>query len=59
MKKNYLKNNTLNEIDIQTVYIHPTYPRDSKIHSNKVFVNIKNGSTGGTHWCCFIRKDNK
>ena len=35
------------------------YPRDCKIYSDKGFVNIDNGSQGGTHWTCFIVKDNK
>ena len=41
------------------MYNYPIYPRDSKIYSNKGFVNIDNGSQGGTHWTCFIVKDNK
>ena len=35
------------------------YPRDSKIITDKEFVNIDNGSFGGSHWTCFIVKDNK
>ena len=37
----------------------PIYPRDSKTNSDKGFVNIDNGSQGGTHWTCSIVKDNK
>ena len=34
-------------------------PRDSKILSDKGFVNIDNGSMGGTHWCAFHVKNIK
>ena len=58
--KNYkLKNDTMNESQLQRVYNYPIYPRDSKIYSDRGFVNIDNGSNGGTHWTCFIIKDNK
>ena len=59
MKKYILKNNTKNESQLQRVYNYPIYPRDSKIYSDKGFVNIDNGSQGGTHWTRFIVKDNK
>ena len=59
MKKYNLRNDTLNESDLQKVYKYPIYPRDSKIHSDKEFVNIDNGSQGGSHWCVFYVKDNK
>ena len=49
----------MNESQIQKIYNYPIYPRDSKIYSDKGFVNIDNGSQGGTHWTCFIVKDNK
>ena len=49
----------MNEFDLQRVYIFPIYPRDSKIHSIRVFVNTDNGNMGGTHLICFIIKDNK
>ena len=45
MNLNYRKN-----------YNYPIYPRDSKTNSDKGFVNIDNGSQGGTHWTCFIVK---
>ena len=35
------------------------YPRGSKIYSDKGFVNLDNGSMGGTHWTAFYVKDNK
>ena len=59
MKKNKLKNDTMNESELQKIYNYPIYPRDSKINSDKGFVNIDNGSQGGTHWTCFILNDNK
>ena len=59
MKKYILKDNTLNESELQRVYKYPIYPRDSKIYSDRGFVNIDNGSQGGTHWTCFYIKDKK
>ena len=56
MKKYKLKNDTMKESQLQKVYIYPIYPRDSKIYSDKGFVNIDNGSQGGTHWTFFISK---
>ena len=47
------------ESQLQKVYNYPIYPRDSKIYSDKGFVNIDDGSQGGTHWVCLIVKDNK
>ena len=40
MKKYNLKNDTLNESQLQEIYNYPIYPRDSKIYSDKGFVNI-------------------
>ena len=59
MKKYNLKNDTMNESQLQKIYNYPIYPRDSKIYSDKGFVNIDNGLMGGSHWTCFIVKDNK
>ena len=59
MKKYNLKVNTKDESDLQKTYDIHIYPRDSKIISDEVFVNIDNGSMGGTHWTAFIVKDNK
>ena len=59
MKKYKLKKDTMNESDLQKVYNYPIYPRDSKIYSDRGFVNIDNGSQCGTHWTCFIVKDSK
>ena len=53
MKKNNLKDNIMNESDLQRVYNYPIYPRDSKIYSDKGFVNIDDGRMGGSHWCAF------
>ena len=49
----------MKESQLQKVYDYPIYPRDSKIFSDKEFVNIDNGSMEGTHWTCFIIKDDK
>ena len=59
MKKYKPKNDTMNETELQRVYNYPIYPRNSKIYLDKGFVNIDNGSMGGSHWTCFIVKDNK
>ena len=59
MKKYKLKDDTMNESQLQKIYIYPIYPRDSKIFSDKGFVNIDDGSMNGTHWTCFIVKHNK
>ena len=59
MKKYYLRNDTMKESQLQIFYNCRIYPRGSKINSNKRFVNIDNGQLGGTHWTCFIVKDNK
>ena len=59
MKKNKLKNDTMNESQLQKIFNYPICPRDSKVYSDRGFVNIDNGSQGGTHWTCFIVKDNK
>ena len=59
MKKYKLKSDTMNESQLQRLYIYPIYPRDSKTYSDRGFVNIDNGSQGGTHWISFIVKGNK
>ena len=58
MKKYILKTDTMNEIDLQRVYGYSIYPTVSKLYSDKGFVNIDNGSQGGSHWTCFIVKNN-
>ena len=57
-EKYNLKNDTMNESELQKIYNYPIYPRDSKIYSDKGFVTIDNGLMGGSHWTCFIVKDN-
>ena len=59
MKKYNLKKDNKNEYQLQLYYIYPIYPKNSKIYSNKGFVNIDDGSQGGTLWTYFIVKDNK
>ena len=59
MKKHGLKNETMTESDLRRIYDYKIYPRDSKITTDRGFVNIDNGEQGGTHWTCFIVKDNK
>ena len=49
----------MKETELQRVYNYPMYLRDSKIYSDIGFVNIDNGSMGGSHWTCFYIKDNK
>ena len=59
MKEDILKDDTMNESELQRVYKYPIYPKNSKIYSDKGFVIIHDGKMGGTHWTCFIIKDNK
>ena len=49
----------MTETDLEKVYKFSTYPRETKISTNKRFVNMDNGSFGGTNWNCFYVKDNK
>ena len=59
IKKYKLKYDTMNECQLQKTYSYPINPRDSKIYSDKGFVNIGNGSRNGTHWTAFYVKNNK
>ena len=59
MKKYNLKKDTMNEFQLQRIYSYPIYPKNSKLHSDRGFVNIDDGRLGGTHWTCFILKDKK
>ena len=59
IKKYNIKDNSMKQSELQRVYNYPKYPRDSKRSTNKGFINIHNWYQGGTHWCCFIIKDNK
>ena len=47
MKTYKFKNATMNESQFQRVYNYPIYPRNSKVCSDKGFVNIDNGFQGG------------
>ena len=58
MKKYDSKRDTMNESQLQKVYNYNIYHRDSKIYSDRGFVNIDNGVQGGTHWCAYYVKDN-
>ena len=50
MKKyNLKKKDTRTEGNLQRIHIFPIYPRTSKTYSDKGFVNIDNGSEGGSH----------
>ena len=59
MKKYKLKDDTMNESELQRIYNNAIYPRDSKNYSARGFEIIDNGRLNGTHWTCFIVKDNK
>ena len=58
-KKYNLKKDNIFEFELERVYNSPIHPRDSKIFSSSGFVYIDDGSQGGTHWTCFIVKNNK
>ena len=59
MKKYNLKNNTMNESQLQKIYNYPIYLRDSKIYSDRGYINLDSVFRGGTHWTCFLVIDNK
>ena len=59
MKKCQLKNDAMNESQLQRVSDCKKHPRDRIITTNKGFINIDDGSQGGTHCVCFIIKHNK
>ena len=59
MKKYNLKNGTKNESQSQKIFNYSMYPTDSKRYSDKRFINIENGSMGGTHVTFFYIKGNK
>ena len=50
MKKNNLKNETMEESGLKRVYNYKIYTRDSRITTKKVFINNDNGEQRGTHW---------
>ena len=59
MRKYNLKDDPNNETGSQRVCNYPISPRDSKILSDRGFINIDNGERQGVQWTCFIVKDNK
>ena len=58
MKKYNLRNSTVNESKLKKVSNYRIFQR-FKINSDTGCVNIDNGSQDGTHWTCFILKDNE
>ena len=44
---------------LQRIYEYPIQPRESKKYSDKGFVSFEQGSMSGSHWTCFIIKENK
>ena len=56
MEKYNLKNDTMKESTLQSIFTYPIYPGISKKYSDKAFINIDNGAQGGTHWTCFFFK---
>ena len=58
IEKYNLKDNTMNESQLQRIYKYPIYPRDSKIYSDRGFVHIDDGRLNGTHWSAFYVKNN-
>ena len=59
MRKFILKDDTMNESQLQKIYNLPIYSKDTKLFSDKGFVNIDNGRIGGTQWCAFYVQNNK
>ena len=59
MEKYNSRNASKKDSELLKVYNYPSYLRDSKICSDKGFVNFDTDSMGGSHWTCFIVKNNK
>ena len=59
VKKYSSKDDTMNDSQQQKKYNYPMYPRDSKLSSDKGFINLENGFQGETRWTCFYTKENK
>ena len=57
MNKYNLKKDTMNESQLQKFFFYPIYLENSKIYSDRGFVNIDDGRLGGTHWCVFALKN--
>ena len=49
MRISKLKDDTMNESDLQRVHKIALYPRDSKVYSNKEFITFDNGKQRGAH----------
>ena len=49
----------MNETPVKKSLYYHIYPRDFEKPSEKGFVNIDNGSMGGSNWTCFIVKGNE
>ena len=49
----------MNEPQLQKFHNYPIYPKDSKIYSDKGFINKDNGSQCATQGTCFIVTDEK
>ena len=49
----------MNESQLQKIINYPIYHRDSKIYSDRGFINIDNGAQGSSQRCAFYTKDNK
>ena len=52
MKKYILKDDTINESEVQRVCDYKQYPTDSKVYSETGFVKIGDRKSGGKHWTC-------
>ena len=57
MKKNNLKDDSLNESELKRVYPSFIYLRDSNLATDKGFAFADIGRTGATHWTCFHIKN--
>ena len=59
MKEYKLQDDTMKESELKKNYLYLMYPRHSKKCSDRRFVNIDNGSMGGTLWTAFYVKIRK
>ena len=57
MKRDGLNDDVLTESDSKKIYKFSIYLRDSKIKTNKSFINIDIGNMGGSHLTCFYIQD--
>ena len=49
----------MNEPELQRVYKYHKYSKGSRLFSVRGLAEVDNGSEGGTHWTCFIIKENE